>query len=295
MKISLDEFAAFLWGDGKSLTTISGYENVVREWLGWLVDQSIDKKTASTNDLLSYVEYLKKDRKNKPRTINGKLLAIRWYYRYLQSKDNDIVNIALDMQVKGVIRKMPHDQLEWEELEQLYAAYPLAGITGKRNKVITGLLVYQGLTNGEIRSIKLEDIDLEKASIYIGSRRKSNSRILKLEASQLIPLQNYILQVRPLILGVKERESENLILSTGKGIRIDNVMTRVTSQLRKLNPNVINIKQIRASVITYWLKKHNTRQVQYMVGHRYASSTEHYRTDHLEDLQDKLNSFHPLG
>jgi len=64
--------------------------------------------------------------------------------------------------------------------------------------------------------------------------------------------------------------------------------------LKKLNSTLKNPYQIRASVITCWLKKHNIRQVQYMTGHRYISSTEHYRTDNLETLQEQIVLLHPL-
>ena len=36
------------------------------------------------------------------------------------------------------------------------------------------------------------------------------------------------------------------------------------------------------------------REVQYMAGHKYVSSTERYRTDNLEDLQKELEKYHPL-
>jgi len=52
--------------------------------------------------------------------------------------------------------------------------------------------------------------------------------------------------------------------------------------------------QIRASVITNWLHHYNLREVQYMAGHRFVSSTERYRTDNLEDLQKELEKYHPL-
>jgi hypothetical protein len=36
------------------------------------------------------------------------------------------------------------------------------------------------------------------------------------------------------------------------------------------------------------------REVRYMAGHRYVSSTVRYRTDNLVDLQKELEKFHPL-
>jgi integrase/recombinase XerD len=56
----------------------------------------------------------------------------------------------------------------------------------------------------------------------------------------------------------------------------------------------ISIAEIRASVITNWLQHYNLREVQYMAGHKFVSSTERYRTDNLEDLQKELEKYHPL-
>jgi integrase/recombinase XerD len=75
---------------------------------------------------------------------------------------------------------------------------------------------------------------------------------------------------------------------------INNRIQYMLKQLRQLNPKVINPKQIRSSVITHWLKQNNLRQVQYMVGHRYVSSTERYQANNLDDLQNELQHHHPM-
>ena len=70
---------------------------------------------------------------------------------------------------------------------------------------------------------------------------------------------------------------------------------RLFFELKKLNHKVKNAKQIRASVITHWLSQYNIREVQYMAGHRYISSTERYLQDDLESLHDYIESLHPIG
>lgn len=65
------------------------------------------------------------------------------------------------------------------------------------------------------------------------------------------------------------------------------------SEMRKVNPQIKNIKQIRASVISYWLKQHHIRQVQYMTGHRYVSSTQTYSTKKIESLQEQVEKLMP--
>ncbi len=54
------------------------------------------------------------------------------------------------------------------------------------------------------------------------------------------------------------------------------------------------MKQLRTSVITHWLKNYNLREVQYMAGHRYVSSTEAYQINDLDDLIEDIGKYHPL-
>lgn len=56
---------------------------------------------------------------------------------------------------------------------------------------------------------------------------------------------------------------------------------------------ILSPKQIRASEITHWLKEYNLGQLHYFAGHKYVSSIERYQLNHLDNLQKKLEKFHP--
>jgi integrase/recombinase XerD len=64
--------------------------------------------------------------------------------------------------------------------------------------------------------------------------------------------------------------------------------------LQALNKKVINAKQIRSSAIITWLKQYHLRQVQYMAGHKYVSSTERYQLNHIDELQTAIQEHHPM-
>ena len=81
----------------------------------------------------------------------------------------------------------------------------------------------------------------------------------------------------------------------GNCYSFSNLMNQLKRNARKLNPIVKNAKQIRASVITKWLKAHNLREVQYLSGHRYISSKESYLQNDIEELIEEINQYHPLG
>jgi site-specific recombinase XerC len=68
----------------------------------------------------------------------------------------------------------------------------------------------------------------------------------------------------------------------------------LTNDIKSKYKQFVNFKQVRTSVITHWLKQYNLRQVQYMAGHRYVSSTEGYLVNQMEDLQADIDQFHPF-
>ena len=68
-----------------------------------------------------------------------------------------------------------------------------------------------------------------------------------------------------------------------------------TFSTKRINHKVVRPKQVRASVITQWLSEYNIREVQYMAGHRFISSTERYLQDDLENLQEMIENLHPIS
>jgi site-specific recombinase XerD len=98
-----------------------------------------------------------------------------------------------------------------------------------------------------------------------------------------------------------KEETQNLFISSppiGKDYssRTDSgeIWKRLSQEIRETNSDFINFKQVRTSVITHWLKQFNLRQVQYMAGHRYVSSTEGYLVNQTEDLQADIDQFYPF-
>jgi integrase/recombinase XerD len=74
-----------------------------------------------------------------------------------------------------------------------------------------------------------------------------------------------------------------------------NIWKALSREVKTVNKQFINFQQIRASVITHWLKQYNLRQVQYMAGHRFISSTERYLAGQIEELQEEIDNYHPIG
>jgi integrase/recombinase XerD len=163
--------------------------------------------------------------------------------------------------------------------------------------VILGLLIFQALTIEELETLEADHINLREGKIKIIGTDRTNERILKLEASQVFELQEYLNKTRSRILyGPKVNEPEKitqLIIGMEGGTILSGEVVWMMRRLK--HPKVRQASQIRASVIEEWTRRYDVRIVQYMSGHKYVSSTERYQSTNLEDLKEQLRKFHPWG
>lgn len=286
-------FEQYLQKQGYRLATIRSYGQDLDRFTSWCHQVGQVAERVDYACLLDYVAYCRAT--CHPRTIQGRMSSLRHYFNGLVAAGRRTDNPAVAVRLRGMTRSVPHDLLTWEELEQLYRDYPAAGIVGKRNKAMLGLLIYQGLNTGELFLLETADLQLAEGRIHVPGTGRSNSRVVRLEAHQVIQLQNYLLTQRPALQVLSKKKGTRLFLSSGKGAGLANSYAKLLRSLQTVSPRVKGLGQLRASVITHWLTTTHLRQVQYQVGHRYASSTEHYRTDRLEGLQEQLESLHPLG
>jgi len=286
----LKSFKAYLKKLGNGESTICQKMNYAGYFLKWLESENLQQTRATYSDMLVFIDYCKEKGKSS-KLINSNLRVIRNYYEYLKTKDVFLINPAVNLHLKGIRKRLPHDILSYETLETAYNDYEPYDLRTKRNKIILGLLVYQGVTTDELHRIKVSDIDLRNGKINVPGSKRSNNRKLELKSVQILELQEYINEIRPKII---RQEAEQLIVSMKGSENVKSSLFHMFKQIKKLDPDIWNAKQIRYSVITYWLKNHNLRKVQYMSGHKYISSTERYQMNNIESLQKQLDLFHPL-
>jgi len=293
---------------GNREETIRQKSNYAGYFLSWLETENLSLEETRYNDLLNFIDHCNLEGKSKMH-INSKLCSIRNYYGYLKTRNPEITNPATNLFLKGVRQKLPSNIIGFKRLEQLYQEYPTNDTKTKRNRVILGLLVYQGVTTEELKQLEVNHVKLRKGKIYIPGSRRRNSRTLELKSFQILELHEYLNEIRPQILNeifnpkparkpnqvdiVKLREQ--LFISINGSGNIKNSLLHMFRRIRKTNPEILHPKQIRASVITNWLKSHNLREVQYFAGHKHVYSTERYQLNQLDNLQRKIEKFHPLN
>ena len=280
-------------------TTIESYTNQSLKFIHWCSKNDTTPEHIDYKTLLQFIHYLQQKKTTK-KTVKHTIGTLKIYFKYLLSENYRSDNPIENINIKGIKRNINYALLEADELEDLYYSFETENIAdtyhrlcAKRNKIIVGLLVYQGLNTTELKQVTLEDLQLYKGKIYIKSGARSNPRTLELKAWQVIEFLEYIHQVREEILQRKRLETNKIFIPNNARLSI--TVQHLIKKLKKTNHKVQNIHQIRASVITNWLKHYNLRQVQVLAGHRYISSTERYLEDDLESLHEIVNNFHPIS
>lgn len=279
-----------------SENTLNEKEKQLQNWQQYCgTNQSFE--TITTAELLKIVELQK--RKYQPQTLNNQLLTIEQYFFYLIEKgirkEHPLKNFRIKTEKKPLVKGL----LTEEELNKIYENYPTKGHYGgrfdvykQRNKVILGLMIYQGLSSGSIEQIELKDIDLEKGTIYIAEQLKTrlNPRNLPLEAVQIIELNTYLIHTRSKLLElIKTDAGTTKLIPLGNHTKFSSITKNIKKQTE-----LQDIQQLRNSRIALWLKQYNVRVVQYKSGYRRLLSLEQFKQDELESLKQAVAKYHPF-
>ena len=279
---------------------------IVEYFRQWAARENIfELEEISYQDAMQFISWSSKHGASQ-KTIANYLNHIGKFYNFLLSEKLVTVNPVAHIKVQGIKRKVYYDILNVEELQTLYQQYPTTIeinkpmppqekniLSRKRNKVILSLFIYQGLRVEEMSAIEVQDLQLREGKITIHAKRRTAARIMKLESHQVYELMDYLHEVRKLFLEATGTTSQ-LFLQWKTKDNFHNITQSMLRHLREINSRIKNFDQIRASVITAWLKQYDLRKVQYLAGHKYVSSTEEYKANNIDELQDDVTKYHPL-
>lgn len=267
-----------------SQKTIECYKKLLELFFDWMKGRGQSDEEIVYSDLLDYVKACRK-KEYSNRYINQQLTVIRYYYNYLKYIEKVKASPAAGLFVKGSRKTVPHDLLTEDQLRALYQSLTLEEEEIKQDKAMLGLMIWQGLLSNDMAVLEPHHLKLREGKIEVPGTGKTDRRILPLEAVQIIDLYEYLTKRNP--------SNDKLFTGTGKESDLQNVQDRLIRKLRKKHSFLINGNQIRQSCISLWIKQYDIRQVQYLAGHRYVSSTERYKSTDLEDLQKELEKHHP--
>ena len=294
--------------------TKEGHLQNLKRFFDWAKLEDIQ---VTKPDVLRYLEHLKnKGLQNVSRRRN--LDSLNHYFAFLCKSGQIAATPCLFLKIRGTNRKMLYKIYSPEELDNLFDTYyqlfvrayddsrqrhdlqrHYSALSKERNALMLSIFINQGVIAPEMDRIEINDIDLIRATIQIRGGKHCADRVLPLKATQIGLFMSYLQKTRPQFMEYHSEDNNRLFLPLVSGKKNANKGTVYTyellaMQIRTIDKQFISFTQIRASVITFWLKTQGLRKTQYMAGHRNISTTEAYLPNNFEDLANDINKLHPF-
>lgn len=310
------DFKTYLKQQELSTTTAKMYHYQTMNFIEFLAKDNTEIENCTEKEIMLYLAHLQKQG-IASETRKLRLSALKHFFNFQIENNQRKDNPANRIKLQGGQKQKLYPILTPQELQSIYENYnvpkeddprshhnwfTMYKLAKERNKVIIGLLFNQGITTAEVSRITIDSLDLRNGKIDITGGRTGKDRTLELKSSQIMDLMEYQYKTRNELLKYQAQQTKLLFLSTPPSGQTQvkkpstlNIYKRLTEELKEQNPKFINFLQVRASVITYWLKNYNLRQVQYFAGHKRIISTEMYLINDIDDLQKEIDNFHPIG
>jgi site-specific recombinase XerD len=291
--IDWNDFEKYLQNMGYSEQTVKTYKHKT----GAFLVSNPNAVNYTYQDVLNYFNVIQQQYTNA-NTKDSYLMAIKKYYDYLIERGIREDHPCKTLYLKKRINRnfIPGNVFTPEELHQLLEREERYEHLRLRNKVVISLLIYQGLSAGEICHLKINHIDLDKGTIYVSGNRMQTNRTLELYAEQYRMFDNYIHDARKRQL-LRGKTDYLLLGFQGRAITVDDINYLVeTMKPMFLDRNLTTIN-IRNSVIYNLLnvKKIPLEQVQLFAGHKWISTTARFLQTPTNEQRAMINKFHPLG
>lgn len=288
-------FEQYLIQQGHTRQTIKSYMYET----GFFLESNPKADTYTYKDILEY--FATEGTQYKNRNYRTTILAsIKRYYDYLVEigKRNDHPCRRLFFKRnKRSSQVILNDLFTSEELELLMNRQERYIDLKLKNQVIISLLIYQGLTPGEIIGLRTTNIDLDAGTVFLKGNKKISRRHLELLPKQYRLFDRYLNEDRPKLKRKGSKTDALLLGKLGTPITVDDV-NYIVETFKPLFPDRnLHAGIIRQSVIANWLneKKIPLEQAQLLAGHKWISTTVMYRQTSVDKQREMINKFHPLG
>ncbi len=285
---------------GLSERTIGGLLCDTRHFTGFLADRGITEPHQLTHqDVEAYqVELLHRRKPNGDpvsiRTRYSKMSAVLRFLRFLHQAHFILVNPGRGVQQPRLPRKLLPKLPTVEEMARMLEAPDVTTPLGLRDRAVLEVLYSSALRNGELRRLRLEDVDLERLQLRLRDSKRRKSRVVPLGEPAAAWVEEYLSSGRGYFL--REREPGFVFVSRrGSGLSASTLTTMVSKYAQqaklgsKVTPHIL-----RHCCATHMLaRKAGIRHLQELLGHASPETTHIYTQVDLCDLRAVHQQCHP--
>ena len=287
-----------------SYCTIQSYKDTFCILLKYLKDE-LDKKANTitmeiidANTVLGFMNYLENVRKNKCKTVNNRLAAIKSFIEYVSYEAPEYLGIL--RKIKAIpFRKVEKKEICYltkDEIDSLLSACKNSTANGRRDYLMILLLYNTGIRVSEMISLKKKDViifnDKHCYLQIMGKGRKE--RTVPLWNSTTKYLTQYMLdhKIQSDDFLLSGRNVEHLTRS-GVRYRIDNIVKKASKNCYSLKRKTITPHVFRHSTAMSLLQSGvDISTIAIWLGHESIETTHKYMIADMKSKEKALQKLH---
>jgi len=290
----LNEFEDFLRSQQLSQQTVGVYRLHVGRFIRYCEERDlVDCKAVGDDDVLSYIHDIIDHLPHTPGWKYVASLCLRRYFAFLVDRSVLFAPPALPVK-KPRYCSGSYKAVEKKKLRTLLDTFPVRQHADIMAKAILELGYSAALRPGEIRRLKLEDIDFSNQLLFIELGKGKKDRSVPVGNTALEWMRRYIREVRSHRL----KEPSERILFIGMRSRAaltDRAFTEFLAyRLKRLGLENISPHQLRSSAATHMVSEGmSIGFLKDILGHKRLDTTRIYVQIHADELKKVMQRSHP--
>jgi len=163
----------------RKFSTAKVYAQTARRFCAWLELRGSSAGAVTKNNLKDYLRYLQEDRKIKFESYRHDFVVINSFYSYLEEEELIQAN-PIPAFVKRYVTKYKNESdSEQRQLISVEQAADLVAATMEiEHQAIILLFLKTGMRRGEMATLDIADMDLEKGRLTLKKTAKRSNRLL---------------------------------------------------------------------------------------------------------------------
>ena len=245
--------------------TRKNYLNRLQHFLIWL---PVEVEAATPDHIKEFID-LQLDRRLNPQTINGHLIAIRSFYRYLQDEEQLQIDNPV---ISGLSLRLPKPLPRFLQDSEVHAFFSV--ITKRRDLAIFMLMLRAGLRVEEVANLSLGAVDYRRSQLMVRGGKGAKDRLVYLYEDVADALAAY-LELRPVTDEPRIFLVEKGIYK-GQPLSVRGIQKRAEYYSEKCGVHV-SCHQLRHTMATDLLNAGaDVVTIQYLLGHSRIKTTLRY-------------------
>ncbi len=272
----------------------------VRYFALWCLDRDLDQPAFITKPILeSYQRYLFRYRKENGKPLSWgsqhmRLQHVNQFFRFLVKTNHLPFNPASELELPKQPKSLPKAILSEDEVERILAEPDTTTALGLRDRAILEVLYSSGVRRFEVCNLRIDQIDVERRTIFIQSGKGQKDRYVPVGMRALLWIARYVENGRDkLLLG--GTEATLFLTADGNPIQPDSLTEYARRYIKSSGVNKEGACHIfRHTMATLMLDNGaDIRHIQAILGHARLETTQIYTRTSLRKLLEVHGKTHP--